>query len=609
MRFSACSGAMSMSITTTSPPDRRSRLTLLQAPQHTHPLSARPRVWGGMLAEYWNSVTAARMTRRRALAVGGASAMTAAALAVVGCGPGSEPPVRPTPSAPGGADILNPGGIPRPGGRFRTANAANFGTFDPHLGVQVASAYFPRIYNVLVNQSATRPEWMYFDLAEKLETPDANTYIFQIRPGVKTAPNDLGVPERDLDGEDVKVTLERLKAEPRSNQFAFARDNIESITVDGRFVTIKTPRPYAWFLNRIGLFFNAIAPRELLTGNVDRLADKAAGAGPFRLTSVTEGESASFDRNPNYYRTDEANGGARLPYVDGLDARTVFDRSSQRVAFEAGQIHMLMTGSGAEARSLSDVIIARDPAFNYISLTMNARRGQFADPRVRRAISRAINRKQFAEIVYGGDAQPDGLVQWSLGSYALPANDLESTYQPFNVEQARALVQEAGGIRIKVMFPANVPILEHSAHLPIFLEQMKAAGIEVEQDPQDFGTWVSNYQSLNYDSSLALNQTYETPELPLKFHTTRGPFGDDSYIKGLGDAEIDAAVDRVSQEMELDARVKLTHDAQKLIYDKDPMMLPLVTPYNHLVYRKSVKNITAGIGTSSYLVSSFWLDT
>lgn len=557
---------------------------------------------------YWDGVTRSRITRRRALALGGAGALSVAAISIGGCDGGDATIGEPTPSS-SGANILNGGGTPRRGGRYATANAANFGTFDPHLGVAVASAYFPRIYNVLINQSATQPDWMFFDLAESLEAPDDTTYVFKIRPGVKIGPNDMGVPERDLDGEDVKVTLDRLKTQTTTTQHAFARDNIESVTVDGQFVTIKTPRPYAWFLNRIGLFFNAIPPRELLAGNLDRLRDKAAGAGPFSLISVTEGESARFDRNPSYYRKDEDNGGAQLPYVDGLDVQVIFDRATQRTAFQAGQIHVLMTGSSAEARSLSDSVIARDPYFAYIAFTMNTRRGQFADPRVRRAISRAIDRKQFASIVYSGDAQPDGLVQWSLGAYALPAEELETTYQPYNVEEARALVSQVGGIRMKMMFPASTPILEHSAHLPIFLEQMKAAGIEIDQDPQDFGSWISNYQGLNYDCSLALNQVYETPELPLKFHTTHGPFGDNTYIQGIGDPEIDAAVEKVSATLDLDERIRLTHDAQKLIYEKDPMMLPLVTPYNHLVYRNAVRNITSGIGTSAYIVSSFWLDS
>jgi hypothetical protein len=58
-----------------------------------------------------------------------------------------------------------PAGPPRRGGRLVTAVSASLGSFDPHTGIAVASAYFPRLYNVLVNQSATKPEFLYFDLA------------------------------------------------------------------------------------------------------------------------------------------------------------------------------------------------------------------------------------------------------------------------------------------------------------------------------------------------------------------------------------------------------------------------------------------------------------
>jgi peptide/nickel transport system substrate-binding protein len=562
------------------------------------------------LGGYWDRFAATRIARRRFLARAAAIGGGAGAFVLVGCSGSSSSSVSEPTQRTGSSsepDILNPANPPRHGGRFVTANAASLGTFDPHLGIAVASAYFPRLYNVLVNQSATKPEFLYHDLAESYEIVDDLTYVFHLRPGVKITPNDLDVPERDLDAEDVRVSLERIRTDPGTVNYAFASQHVDSVTTDGSTVTVRTKAPYAWFFNRIGQFTNAIAPRELLAGDLQRLASQAAGAGPFRLTQAREGESAKFDRNPNYYRTDPANGNAKLPYVDGLDVLVIFDRATQRTAYESGQIHQLMSGSGAEARSLTNAVIARDPFFAYISFTMNPTRAPFTDPRVRRAISLAINRQKFIDIVYGGDAQADGLVQWSLGAYALPEAEL-AELQPYDPDEARRIVAEVGGIKIKMMYPANTTVLEHSAHLPIFLDQLRAADIDVDEDPQEFTTWISNYLNLNYDCSLALNQTYETPELPLAFHTEGGPFGDQKYVRGLGDADIDAAVEKVSRTLDYDERLAAVHDAQRIIYEKGPMMLPLVTPYNHLSYRPEVKNIPAGVGTSSYFLNTYWLD-
>ncbi|MEX0749370.1 MAG: ABC transporter substrate-binding protein [Dehalococcoidia bacterium] len=559
---------------------------------------------------YWDRFSAARIGRRRFLSRA-AAAGGSAALLLAGCSGSSSTStvsdVEGRTASPSEPDVLNPAGPPRRGGRFVTANAASLGTFDPHLGIAVASAYFPRVYNVLVNQSATKPEFLYHDLAESYEIVDELTYVFQLRPGVTIGPNDLDVPERDLDAEDVRVSLERISSTPNAVNYSFASEHIDSVRVDGSAVTVRTTAPYAWFLNRIGQFTNSIAPRELLTGNLDRLAAQAAGAGPFRLTDARESESAKFDRNPNYYRTDPENNGAQLPYVDGLDVLVIFDRATQRTAFETDQVHLLMTGSGEEARALSDAVIARDPFFAYVSFTMNPTRPPFTDPRVRRAISLAIDRQRFVDVVYGGDAQADGLVQWSLGAYALPPDEL-ARLQPYDPEEAKRIVKEVGGIRIKMMYPANTPILEHSSHLPIFIEQLRAADIDVDEDPLEFTTWIDDYLNMRYDCSLALNQTYETPELPLAFHLEGGPFGDQKYVRGLGDPDIEAAVAKVSRTLGFEERVEAVHEAQRVIYEKAPMMLPLVTPYNHLAYRPQVKNIPAGIGTSGYFINTFWMD-
>lgn len=559
---------------------------------------------------YWDRIAAGRISRRRALRGAGALAASAGLIALAGCGETADAPVplgtAVAPADPSKPDALNPAGPPRRGGRLVSAVSASLGSFDPHTGIAVASAYFPRVYNVLVNQSAARPEFYYHDLAESFEVPDEQTWIFQIRPGVKVSPNSLGVPERDLDGDDVRVTLERIAADPATNNNGFARDHIESVRVTGNSVVIGTPAPYAWFLARIGHFFNTIPPRELLLGDSSRLTFQAAGAGPYRLVAFTEEDAARFDRNPNYYRRDPDNSGAQLPYVDGLDVRIILDKAAQLTAFRSGQIHSYLTGSSAEARSLDDAVIAREPFFTYISFTMNPGRAPFTDPRVRRAFSRAINRQQFVDIIYGGDAQPDGLVQWSLGSYALPPDEL-AALQPYDLEEARRLVREVGGIRVKMMYPVT-PIVEHDQHVPIFAQQMREAGIELVLDPQDFATWLSNLKDIKYECTLNLNQIYETPELPLNIHTTRGPFGDGTYLAGLGDPAIEQAVRAASTALDADARIEAVREAQRVIYARDPISLPLVTPYQHVAWRKNVKNIPAGIGTSSFLVNTFWMD-
>src|SRR6266699_1426384 len=115
------------------------------------------------MPSYWDRYRAARISRRTMLSATGGAVAFAAAAALVGCkGGGAKPGGSANSTADSGAtdrpDLLNHAGTPRRGGRFLTSEAATFGTFDPHIGIALASAYFPRIYNVLVNQSVTRPD-------------------------------------------------------------------------------------------------------------------------------------------------------------------------------------------------------------------------------------------------------------------------------------------------------------------------------------------------------------------------------------------------------------------------------------------------------------------
>ena len=142
-------------------------------------------------SSYWNRLQRQRISRRRMLAVTGTGAAGLAIAAA--CGGGTDTEAQPTTAS---------AGIPKYGGRFKNATSAVIDTLDPHLSIAAGTAYFPRIYNVLMAQSPIKPEFRFDDLAEKLEQPDETTWIFSIRPGVKIAPNELDVPERDMDAVD-----------------------------------------------------------------------------------------------------------------------------------------------------------------------------------------------------------------------------------------------------------------------------------------------------------------------------------------------------------------------------------------------------------------------
>ena len=498
------------------------------------------------------------------------------------------------------------------GGRFQVGLPFEIDTLDPHTSIARGPTYVPGIYNTLVSQSQVDPDFVFFDLAQTMERPDDNTWIFSIRPGVQIAPNNLGVPQRDMDAFDAHQSFERVRTLDFATGSAFAREWIESheASTDGRTYTIRTPQPYAWFLQRLGSPFTTIPPHELLQGDTARMRTAAVGGGPFSGSNVNG--HLSLNRNQNYYRTDPGNNNARLPHVDGLDGIPIFDRNSRRNAFLDQQIYQYTAFDAAEADELLTTPGVYqgtvEPVFTFISVTMNVKRPPFDDPRIRKAMMHAINRQQYIDLIYGGDAQANGLVHWPAGAFALPDEELEQL-QAYDPELSRALIQDAGfelPLKINVSFPVT-SIEQHDAHLPIFIEQMAEAGFQVNQDAQDFTTWLATYTNTDYDCSLALNQIYETPEVPLDFQHSNGPSGDGSFSNGLQDPAIDAAIDAAKAVTDPQALVDAIHQLQRDIYDAGPTFLPIVSPFSRTLYWNFVKNIPQGLGSTGLFQSDWWL--
>jgi peptide/nickel transport system substrate-binding protein len=563
-----------------------------------------------MAGSYWDKFTRQRISRRRALQSAGAAGAAGAAIWLVGCGGGDD-------GGENGNGNGN-GGTPVSGGTYRVASTADFDTFDPYIGIAASVGYFPRLYNVLVNFSALSSDFRFDDLSTGYEQPDDNTYVFSIRPGVKVSPNPLGVPERDLDASDVVESYERVKSLPQSNAFAFIGQWMDSqeASADNQTYTFRTPNPYAFFRNRIGSSINTVVPKEALSDeNLAKLRQQAAGAGPFVLDSYTEGQGAVLLRNPNYYRKDENNDNAQLPYIDRFEVKIITDQATLLTAFQSDQLDAYSTTNVDEANGLkqgNNYTEVKDPVNTFIAFAVNPDRSPWQDDRIRQAANFAMNRQEYIDIIYKGEARENGILHWPLGDIALQGDEL-AEYQRYDVAEAKALIRAATGqdtVDVTVMYPAESDIQQHRLHLPIWLEHMQAAGFNVTQDAQAFPTWLDNYTNLNYDASLSLNQVYEYAEFSLDWQHSEGPARNNIYHKGLGAVhpEIDDEIDRIKSLTDPEEFKEAILQWQRDVYEKGPTFMPLVSPFSFTLYHPRVRNITQGIGASGLYVNDWWVE-
>ena len=571
-----------------------------------------------MAGSYWDTYSGRRISRRRVLAgtgIGAAGLLVAAA-----CGGGSKNDK--TPSAGGtstaGAGTTPASGPPKRGGRYKGFVQGAWGSIDPFVSVGNATGIMPRFYNTLISRSNVDPKFTFYDLAQSFEQPDDSTYIFKIRPGVKIAPNTLGIPERDMDAQDAQKWIERIRAQNDSVLRKFTEPWLDSSAATGDTWQFKTKGPYAYSLSTIGRAMGGcIPPREAYEQNIV-LKTQAAGGGAFMVKpgSYQESGAVSLDRNPNYYRKDDASG-LQLPFYDGIDVVLITDRQARKTAFLGKQTYNYDPQDSAEAKDLvaqnKDLYTVRSPSFAFISLSMNPTRDPWKDDRIRQAAQHALDRQQFVDLIVGnGEGKPDGLVHWPVGPYAFNEDELnQDSRQSYDPKKSKELIKAATGndtIKVKIEYPIS-DIEYHNKHLPIFLKQMKDAGFDVQEDAKDFTGWLGDYTSVNYDASLSLNQIYETPEIALDWQHSKGPAGDDHFATGVGliHPEVDEAIINSKKAKTLDDLVAGVRAAQDACYKVGPSFLPIMSWYGYMNYWNFVKNIHVLGDTGTFLCDQ-WLD-
>ncbi|MBI4300688.1 MAG: ABC transporter substrate-binding protein [Chloroflexi bacterium] len=334
-------------------------------------------------------------------------------------------------------------------------------------------------------------------LAEKWEAPDDKTYVFYLRKGVKW--QDVPpVNGREFVAEDVKFAYDKY----RSTEY-IGRDNVSPIdtieTPDKYTVVFKMKAPFPgfpWVASDWGM--NLFSKECYEEKNC--LEQKPIGTGPFMLKEFTPNVSATFVRNPNYWKKDKW--GQQLPYLDGFKIMGLADPASIIAGYRTGQLDsngMIGFSLGqfeALRKSNPDSVIQVGPSYcgGDNNLVFNLEEKPFDDVRVRRAISLATDREGLAMTLFQGAFTSDTIIPEHNFGFDIPPAWAEWPWkgkeylQKYDPEAAKKLLAEAGlpnGFKTKMTWSKGSDCSRGGCDQVFeFLAQgLKKAGIEVELNP------------------------------------------------------------------------------------------------------------------------------
>ncbi len=555
---------------------------------------------------YWLRAAASRVNRRKFVGGAAFAGLGAASMALVGCGGGGGGSKLAANATSTPAPTQAPQNVKK-GGTYNTAFTGPFAGVDPHNSVYGGTGIIPMVYNYLfrteVAPEAAAAKGIQYDLASsyKLEA-DNVTYTFKLRNDVKIAPNKNGVPERVLDSSDVKANWDRI-SDPKVGAIAYAQFNMfvaKYDTPDKQTVRLIMKKPYAFTEAVLGSNLRgAIVPQEWLQNA--NLKKDTVGGGPFTLTQLTENQIAQMERNPTYYRQGR-------PYIDSYVIKSFADQTTYRTAFQSKQIDIYGPSNHDENLQLKQADNTlqsfSDPSLGFLSFWMNVRIKPWDDPRVRRAVNLATNRKEYIDVIGHGVGEPILALTYAFKE-ALSADEV-AKIQPFDVAQAKQLFSAAGVTQFNFQYPTSANAADY---MNIFVRQMQAAGVTATPQPLDPATWVAAWYANKLSAHIALNQTYSTPDVAIRWHHTDGIYGNKTWDTGFSDAAIDTAIDTAAGLLDPAARLKAYQDAQRLIQTKDPAAFHFFGVRSDAVAYPYVMNYPAGLSSlGSAFINDLWLN-
>ena len=329
------------------------------------------------------------------------------------------------------------------------------------------------------------------------ESDDGLTYTFHLREGVAFS---NGSP---LTSEDVRYSFVRLLTHPDScNQDiievvdgaaaleAGEADGLAGFeVVDDQTFVITLERPFEAFLACLSMPGASIMDAETTEESGELFGNDAAhtvGTGPYVLAEWERGSGMVLQANDDCWDGAPANA--------GVDMRFVTDAEEIRMMFERGELDILDLddqGSGAEFFIHGDIYqdrIEEVPQIGISYIALNESVAPLDDVRVRKALQLALDRATLLDVVYSGR----GSVENGIFSRGLYGNNPDLPAIPYDVEQARQLLEEAGypdGFTLTFSVKssstqADKTLAEHAVTM------WQAVGIDAEIEVVDEQEWM-----------------------------------------------------------------------------------------------------------------------
>lgn len=425
-------------------------------------------------------------------------------------------------------------------------------------------------------------------LAESWDiSEDGTTYTFHLRDGLKWSDGS------DLDAYDFEYSFFRVLDPETAAQYvsmltdyvvgaeAFYageadRDEVGVRAVDADTFEIVINAPAAQFLDVLSIWAFVPVQEETVEANGDKWtlsADTFVTNGPFAVGEIKAGESLTMVKNEHYWDADNVK-------LNSVTLRMIKDTSTALNAFLSGEVDGIRNIPTADFPTLKAeddrlYIINSYAASFYLFNTQSA---PFDDPKVRQALSMAVDRQSIIDnVLKSSDAPAFSPIP---GGYVVDGTDYAAGRDTFGLapeaqpEAAAELLAEAGypngeGFPEVDLYYYTDPMVKlvTEAMAQMLRDNL---GITVNTPTKEWKVYFDDIQAGNYQvAAMGWGADYFHPMTFFPIFKT----GDPANNTGWSNADYDALVDDAMTELDPVKQIELLRSADDIV-SSEHVILP-----------------------------------
>jgi peptide/nickel transport system substrate-binding protein len=440
-------------------------------------------------------------------------------------------------------------------------------------------------------------------LTDFKQNKDATEFTYTIRKGAKFW---NGTPVTPA---DVIFSIETNTSAPLGFTNAQIAEEISSMTASGsNAVVIKLKSPDIRFNYKLAGNAGVVYEKrqaEAAGQNLGTPAGKIMCSGPYELGEWSPASSITIVRNEHYWSKDYK------PLVKSVTFSWPQNPETVNNAFTSGSLDGGWNVppsiiSPLQSSGTGEMFVGGPETGLqvYTLVPANLETGPISDPRIRQALSLALDRSAMAEKLFNGAAEPlytlapPGSFSYAKAAFKSAAEEADTGH---DIEKAKALIKQTGkpAPKLTLGYPAGDALATPTA--VAIQSEAKLAGIEIELKPMPAAQYASLFENLPEKPVDLIFSVYAPPvELdPLAYYQFALSEGGPDNFNAYSDPRTSKLLAEAAVETNTDRRAELVLEIQKIFNEQMPWI-----PLESLpVTLWQGKNLTGAPTTFTYLAS------